>query len=65
MTDAPTCPECSQAMQFGGFVLCVREDDGKRTCRALWKCNSRHVWWKWADRPDEPLEVSPMPELFR
>ncbi|MFF0065925.1 dehydrogenase [Streptomyces sp. NPDC005279] len=63
--DPPACPECSGPMTFGGFVLCGREDDDKRTCRSLWKCASRHVWWSWADRPDEPLEVCPVPELFR
>ncbi|MFF9406579.1 dehydrogenase [Streptomyces anandii] len=66
MTDeAPACPECSQPMKFGGFVLVGREDDGRRTCRALWRCTGRHVWWRWADRPEEPLETCPMPELFR
>ncbi|MFJ4323599.1 dehydrogenase [Streptomyces tricolor] len=63
--DAPACPECSQPMKFGGFLLAKREDDGRRTCRALWKCAGRHVWWRWADRPEEPLEACPMPELFR
>lgn len=52
-------------MRFGGFVLCGREDDGKRVCRSVWKCAGRHTWWGWADRPDEPLEICPMPELFR
>lgn len=64
-SNAPACPECSQAMKFGGFVLCRREDDGERVCRSLWKCPARHVWWHWADRPDEALEACPIPEAFR
>jgi hypothetical protein len=52
-------------MKFGGFVLVERQDDGRRTCRALWRCTGRHVRWRWADRPEEPLEACPMPELFR
>jgi hypothetical protein len=52
-------------MRAGGFVLSKREDDGRRTCRSLWKCSGRHVWWYWVDRPDEPLEACPVPELFR
>ncbi|MFE4416024.1 dehydrogenase [Streptomyces sp. NPDC056821] len=63
--DAPVCSECGQPMKPGGFVLCEQEDDGQRTCRSLWKCAGRHVWWGWTDRPDEPLEVCPVPELFR
>ncbi|MFF9098349.1 dehydrogenase [Streptomyces sp. NPDC014802] len=61
--EVPACPDCSQPMRFGGFVLCKREDDGRRTCRALWRCAGWHVWWGWADRPDEPLEVCPLPKL--
>lgn len=48
-----------------GIVLSKREDDGRRTCRTLWRCTGRHVWWRWADRPNEPLEVCPVPELLR
>ncbi|MFF9359883.1 dehydrogenase [Streptomyces griseoluteus] len=66
MTDhAPTCPECGRLMKSGGLVLSERVDDGQRTCRSLWRCADRHVWWGWADRPDEPLESCPTPELFR
>ncbi|MEU3349176.1 dehydrogenase [Streptomyces sp. NPDC006700] len=64
-SDAPACPECSQPMKSGGFVLFGREDDNRRACRALWWCADRHTWWHWADRPDDPLEVCPVPELFR
>ncbi|MFD7604771.1 hypothetical protein ACFWAN_30510 [Streptomyces mirabilis] len=35
MTGAAACPECSQSMKFGGFVLVKREDNGRQTCRAL------------------------------
>ena len=63
--DAPACPECSQPLKFGGLVLAKREDDGLRTCRALWRCAGRHLWWNWADRSDEPLEVCPVTGLFR
>ncbi|MFJ9932674.1 dehydrogenase [Streptomyces virginiae] len=63
-SNAPTCPECSQAMKFGGFVLCRRDDDGARVCRGVWKCPTPHVWWNWADRPHETLEACPMPEMF-
>jgi hypothetical protein len=52
-------------MKAGGFVLSRREDDGRRACRSLWGCASRHVWWRWADQPDEALEACPVPELFR
>ncbi|MFK0252031.1 dehydrogenase [Streptomyces sp. NPDC090445] len=65
MTDSsPACPECGRIMAFGGYVLCGRKDDGKRTCRSLWKCPERHVWWHWADWPEGPLEACPVPELF-
>ncbi|MFD5410828.1 dehydrogenase [Streptomyces nojiriensis] len=63
-SSVPTCPECSHAMKFGGFVLCRREDDDQRVCRGVWKCTTPHVWWNWADRPDEALEACPMPEMF-
>ncbi|EFG06663.1 Putative dehydrogenase [Streptomyces clavuligerus] len=57
----PTCPDCAQTMKAGGLVLSGREDDGARTCQALWRCPDRHVWWRWADREDDPLEVCPYP----
>jgi hypothetical protein len=59
-----TCPECAGPLKAGSFVLCRREDDGKRTCRIVWVCSHRHVWWKWADRPDAALEPCPHPGLF-
>lgn len=62
-SDAPACPECSQPMKSGGLVLSRREDDNRRTCRALWRCR-RHIWWSWADRPGEPLEVCLVPDPF-
>jgi hypothetical protein len=52
-------------MKAGGFVLSAREDDGRRACRLLWGCAGRHVWWRWADRPDGSLEACPVPKLFR
>lgn len=52
-------------MQSGGFVLSKREDDGRRGCRMLWRCPDQHVWWGWTDQPGEPLEICPVPELFR
>ncbi|MFF4183821.1 dehydrogenase [Streptomyces sp. NPDC001691] len=61
----PACPECGRTTTFGGLVLFKREEDGLRVCRALSKCPGRHVWWRWADRPDEPLEACPTPEVFR
>ncbi len=64
-SDAPDCPECRQPMESGGLVLSGREDDNRRACRALWRCPERHIWWNWADRPDEPLDACPVPELFR
>ncbi|WP_406394499.1 dehydrogenase [Streptomyces sp. NBC_00887] len=64
-SDAPVCPECRQPLKSGGVVLTRREDDGRRTCRSLWRCASQHVWWNWADRPGDPLEICPVPELFR
>ncbi|MEU4087714.1 dehydrogenase [Streptomyces aureus] len=63
--DVPDCPECGRPMRSGGLVLSGREDDGRRACRSVWKCPDRHVWWRWADRPDGPLEVCPVPQLFR
>lgn len=63
--EAPACPECGHPMKSGGLVLSRREDDRRRVCRALWRCRNRHLWWGWADRPDEPLETCPAPELFR
>jgi hypothetical protein len=63
--DVPVCPECERPMESRGFVSSRREDDGRRTCRTLWRCAGRHVWWGWADRPDEPLEACPVPGLFR
>lgn len=62
---APPCPECNQPLRSGGLVLAGRDDDGRRTCRVLWRCADRHAWWQWADRPDDPLEVCPVPKLFR
>lgn len=61
---APACPKCRHPMKSGGLLLSEREDDGRRTCRALWRCANRHTWWQWADRPDDPLELCPVPELF-
>ncbi|MDR6973949.1 hypothetical protein J2X68_000618 [Streptomyces sp. 3330] len=63
--DPPACPECGQIMRSGGLVLSKREEDDRRVCRALWRCAGRHVWWKWADLPDAPLEACPVPTLFR
>ncbi|WP_432166494.1 dehydrogenase [Streptomyces sp. bgisy031] len=63
--DAPACPECSQPMKSGGLALSQREDDGLRACRTLLRCTGRHVWWRWADQPEEPLDACPLPELFR
>ncbi|MGW4027120.1 dehydrogenase [Streptomyces sp. NPDC005009] len=63
--DVPACPECGRPMKSGGFVLVEREDDDRRTCRTLLRCTGRHVWWRWADRPEGPLEACPVPELFR
>ncbi|TKT06048.1 dehydrogenase [Streptomyces galbus] len=63
--EAPVCPECGGVMKSGGLVLCTREDDGRRTCRAVWRCGGRHVWWRWADRADSPWERCPVPGAFR
>ncbi|MFD9982516.1 dehydrogenase [Streptomyces massasporeus] len=63
--EVPVCPECGQPMTSGGLVLSERVDDGQRACRSLWRCTDRHLWWGWADRPDEPLEACTVPSLFR
>ncbi|QUW91376.1 dehydrogenase [Streptomyces sp. V17-9] len=63
--DAPSCPECRQPLKSGGLVLVQRDDDGRKACRSLWRCAERHNWWRWTDRPEEPLEVCPVPEAFR
>jgi hypothetical protein len=52
-------------MESGGLVLSEREDDGRRTCRSLWRCADGRVWWRWGDRPNEHMEACPVPELFR
>ena len=68
MSDAelpPVCPDCGLTMPGAGLVLMEREDDGRSTCRAAWKCGNGHVWWQWADRPGLPLERCPIPEDFR
>ncbi|MFJ6908299.1 dehydrogenase [Streptomyces griseoluteus] len=62
--DAPACPECGQPLQAGGLVLAKRVDDGQRVCRSLWRCPGRHTWWSWVDRPEEGLEVCPVPGFF-
>jgi hypothetical protein len=63
--DAPARPQGSQPLESGGLILSWPDGDGRRTCRSLWRCAGRHTWWQWADRPEEPLEVYPAPELFR
>lgn len=63
--DVPACPACEQPLQTGGLVLSKRVDDGQRVCRSLWRCAGRHTWWGWVDRPEEGLEVCPVPGLFR
>lgn len=62
--DALSCPECRQPLKSGGLVLVKRDDDGRRACRSLWRCADRHTW-RWVDRPEEPLEVCPVPQVFR
>ncbi|BAU82914.1 dehydrogenase [Streptomyces laurentii] len=64
-SDSPICPECDQPLEPRGLLLMGREEDAKRTCRAMWRCPARHVWWHWADRSDEPLEVFPYPDLAK
>lgn len=59
----PVRPQCGEPLTAGGLVLCRREDD-ERACRSVWSCSSRHVWWRWADRPSAPLEHCPHPGLF-
>ncbi|MCK8676849.1 dehydrogenase [Streptomyces lichenis] len=62
--DVMACPECAEPMRAGGFLLALREEDGRRACRTLWGCARRHVWWRWADRPGERLEACPVPQVF-
>ncbi len=50
-------------MKCTAMALSRREEDGVRVCRAAWQCERRHLWWGWSDRPGEPLEVCPYPEL--
>lgn len=64
-SDLPACPECGQPMKSGGLVLSQGEDDGRRVCRSLGKRTKQHVWWGWADRTDESVEICPVPQLFR
>lgn len=59
------CPECDRPMESKGYVLCLREEEGKRVCRSLWRCPERTLWWHWADRQDEQLERCPFPNLVR
>lgn len=35
-------PVCHQAMESGGMVLSERENDGRRSCRPLWRCAYWH-----------------------
>ena len=59
----PTCPECGGPLKAGAMALCHRDEDNRRVCRMVWGCSGRHVWWKWADRPADPLELCPYPDL--
>lgn len=59
----PICPDCGQPMAGAGMALMEREDDGRRTCRAVWRCDSGHIWWNWADRGDA-LVPCPYPQEF-
>ncbi|CAG6392669.1 dehydrogenase [Streptomyces cocklensis] len=61
---APRCPSCDGPVTFTALVLAHREEDGKRVCRGVWQCADRHLWWSWADRPGDPLEPCPYPDLF-
>ncbi|MFC8295046.1 dehydrogenase [Streptomyces sp. NPDC057242] len=65
MADWPLpCPDCDRPMEWKGFALFTREEDGKRFCRSLWRCQQdRTLWWHWADRQDEPLELCPFSDL--
>ncbi|MET8981535.1 dehydrogenase [Streptomyces sp. NPDC004539] len=60
----PICPQCGGPLKAGSMVLCRREDDDRRTCRMVWGCSNRHIWWKWADRPAAELELCPYPDLM-
>lgn len=60
----PICPQCDGPLKAGAFALCRRGDDDRRACRAVWGCSEWHVWWKWADRPEDSLEPCPYPDLF-
>lgn len=55
----PGCPERASETAYGGLVLVARED-GRRACRSLWRCPARLHWWRWTDRPDDPLEPCPL-----
>uniref|UniRef100_UPI0028118970 dehydrogenase n=1 Tax=Streptomyces sp. TaxID=1931 RepID=UPI0028118970 len=59
----PSCPECGKPLTAGGLVLSA-DGDGRRACRSLRRCADRHTWWRWTHRPDDPLELCPVPELF-
>ncbi|MBP5942164.1 dehydrogenase [Streptomyces sp. LBUM 1476] len=63
--EQPGCPDCGRALRSLGLVLSLRDADKKRVCRHAWKCSAGHFWWHWADRPAEPLDVCPYPQLFR
>ncbi|MFG2820256.1 dehydrogenase [Kitasatospora sp. NPDC048365] len=62
--DRPRCPECKEPLALRAMALSKRAEDGQRVCRGVWGCDQRHVWWKWADRPADPLEICPYPDLF-
>ncbi|WP_078860414.1 dehydrogenase [Streptomyces sp. NRRL F-2747] len=64
MSSPPLCPQCGQPMKTRGLALYRREEDDQRACRALWQCPEKLIWWHWADRPDEPMELCPTPRLF-
>ncbi|MFE4615799.1 dehydrogenase [Streptomyces sp. NPDC056747] len=66
MADWPLhCPDCGRPMEWKGLVLSKREEDDQRVCRSLWRCQDRTLWWHWADREDDPLELCPFPNLVR
>jgi hypothetical protein len=60
MPDTPAyfepCPECGAAIRRVAMVLCQRDEDDRRVCKATVLCENDHTSWRWQDRSSMPLE---------
>jgi hypothetical protein len=60
MPDKPAyfepCPECGAEIRRAGMLLCQRDEDDCRVCKATVLCENDHTSWRWADRSSMPLQ---------